>query len=602
MAVHMKKNGLKFKFVLSICGIIFFLLILGNLMIIAFQNQVMQSVIGYFQKHMDQIINDNKKEKIEFLDNNIKWNANVFCQSISSHVFNYSLDNIEKSLKNFMKYPDIRAVKISEMDETVLAFALKNSDNVVVDLSASSTSTLDYDFTNFVLYETKIIYDDQQYGQVYFYYSHKEINKQIAILKKEANKRIRQTIDYVNSSFNRAIYYQVIGCFFVVLLLIFFIIICVNILIIKPLKKITHIAQELSQFDISINVDTTRQDEIGFLYDSINKMILSFRSIMLEIQSKCSLLSQTSENLVNISSNLYENSKGIHHDSEKIANDAVEMRSNISMIANASNIMNDNTNNVHKSIDNMNENIVTVAAATEEMSQSMHTIRTSAQKGKDITINAVKLAKNTEKLVESLTLGAKEIGSVTNFIKRIAHKTDTLSINANIIASGAHIQSDNGFEPIAKEIRRFSMQSKDSADNITIQINSIKQISFDVIQFINNFNRMVQDINNSAEEIFMSIDQQNIASQEIASNAAQANASTREIQCAISHLDSNSEDVSHLTSIINNSSNDITKNIQSIGLKISDNYSISQNILCAAQEVKNFSIGFQKVISKFKLK
>jgi len=37
-------------------------------------------------------------------------------------------------------------------------------------------------------------------------------------------------------------------------------------------------------------------------------------------------------------------------------------------------------------------------------------------------------------------------------------------------------------------------------------------------------------------------------------------------------------------------------------LKISDNYSISQKIHSAAQEVKDFSVGFQEIVSKFKLK
>jgi len=598
----MKKNGLKIKFVLSICGIILFLLILGNLLIIAFQNQMMQSVINYFQKHMDQMISDRKKEKIEHLQHNVKWNADIFCRSLSSHVFNYNMKDIEKSLKSFMEYPEIRAVKVFEVDDTVLAMALKKTDNIVVALIPSNQTPTDFDFSNLALYKTNIMYDNQKFGQIIFYYSYNEINNQIAALKKNANEKITQTIDNANYSFNRARYYQIIGSMFVVLLLIFCIIICLNMLIIKPLQKVTRIAQELSQFDISINVDTNREDEIGFLFDSINKMILSFRNIMLEIQSKCSLLSQTSENLVNISSNLYENSKEIHDDSEMIASDAVEMRSNISKIAKASDIMNTNIIQVHSKIDNLNENIVTVAAATEEMSQSMHTIRTSAQKGKDITISAVQITQNTEKLIESLAQGTREIGSVTSFIKRIAHKTDTLSINANIIASGTNIQSGNSFEPIAREIRRFSMQSKESADNITIQIDSMKQISFDVIQFINNFNRMIQNINESAEEIFMSIDQQNIASQEIASNAAQANVSTRDIKLAISHLDTSSEDVNHLTSIINDSSNAITQNIQRIGLKISDNYSISQKIHSAAQEVKDFSVGFQEIVSKFKLK
>jgi len=597
MAVTMRQNGLKIKFVLFTCVIILFLLIIENFITNAFQNRLLQSVVTYFQNHIDQMINEREIETKEKLNSIVKWNADFFTKTVSGYINNYAHRDIQNALKSFMDYPEIRAVQITEPDNSILASVWKNKDNLVFDVFPQNMKK-----EGLIVYKTDIVSTlELSLGEIIFYYSHEEINKSIAAIKKKTDEQTRQAINYINSRFRQAKYYQIIGAIFILLLLMVCIIVCLKILILKPLANITHIASELSKFDISFKVASDRQDEVGFLYESLDKMIFAFREVMLDIQSKCSLLSKTSDNLVRIASDLSGNSEEIHYDAEEIADAAVEMNANISAIANASDTMNNHTINVHSAIEHMNNNVNTVASATEEMHQTLSQIKLHAQKGKDITVTAVQMTKNTEKLIESLSKVGKEIGQVTKFIKQIAHKIDTLAINASISASKVNAVADSGFEAIAKEIKRFSIQSKESADSISIQIDAMKEISFDVIQFINNLATMIQDINISAKEIFMSIDQQSLASQEIASSAVQAHAVTREIKDNMSHLASSSDDVNQRTSIIAQSSNVVTQNIQRVGLKISDNNSISQNILKAANELTIFSDEFQQIVSQFKL-
>lgn len=597
MRILITKKGLKLKFVISTCVIMFFLLIIGNFIIITFQDTMFQSVVNFFHNQMDQMISERKIVEVKKLDKNVKWNADIFTRSIATYVNNYALEDIKHSLKGFMSYPEMRAVIIYETDGSTLSNAWKNKNTIVFDPLPEN-----YNLDHLIIYKTTMIsIYDEKLGSISFYYTYDEIDKTIAAIKNKTHEKTRKTIDHINKNFSKAKVYIVIGSIGTVLLLILSIIVCLDRLIIKPLKDITHIAGELSTFDISFNIDTKRQDEIGLLYDAIDKMIIAFRDIMLNIQSKCHFLSQISDNLVFIASTLSENSKELHLDSEKISSAAVDMNANIAMIADTSKTMNTNASLVQLAIENMNNNINTVASATEEMSQSMNQVRTNAQKGKDITITAVQMMKKTENLIESLTNVASKVVKVTHLIKRIAHKTDILAINASISASEINNQSNNSFVAIAAEIKRFSLQSRDSANTIAIQIETMTQSFIEVVDFMNNINGMTNDISDSSEDIFMSVDQQSAASQEIASNAVQANSFTKEIEKKMSNLTTHSEDVSQHASIIAKRSNGITKNIQGIDSKISNNYSISKEIKQSAEEIKAFSAGFKEIVSEFKL-
>lgn len=593
----LSKNGLKPKFVLSTCVIMLCLLIVGNLIIITFQDNMLKSVVNFFQNQIDQMINERRIVELKNLDKNVKWNADIFTRSIATYVNNYALEDIQHSLKGFMGYPEMRVVSIYETDGSVLFNAWKKESTIVYEALPDH-----YHLDNLIVYQTTMIsIYDEKLGSISFYYSYNEINKTIASIKKVAHEKTRKTIQNINNSFQKAKVYIVMGSIWAVFLLIISIIICLDRLIIKPLQNITHIAGELSTLDISFNINTKRQDEIGLLYNAIDKMIIAFRDMMLDIQSKCSLLSQTSDNLVNIASTLSGNSKKLHLDSENISTAAVDMNANIAMIADASKTMNHNTTLVQSAIENMNNNINTVASATEEMSQSMNMVRTNAQKGKDITVTAVQMMKKTEDLISSLTNVTKEIENITQLIKRIAHKTDMLAINASISASETGTQSNNGFVAIATEIKRFSLQSRESANTISIRIETMKQIFEDVVNFINNINHMIKEINVSSEDIFISVNQQSVASQEIASNAVQANSFTKEIKKEMLTLATNSEDVNQRASIIAERSNGITQNIQGIDSRISNNYLISKEIHKSAEDINDFSIGFKEIISEFKL-
>jgi len=592
----MNRNSLKVQFVLVICGITFCLLTLGNILIISSQKSILNSVINIFQNQIDQMISERNDAEKKILNKNVKWNADIFCKSIATYVYDYAIEDVNKALQSFISYPEMHAIKINENDNSLIASVYKESDNIFSDDLSSTFNDSDY-----IVYNNKMSFDkNTDLGTISFYYSYNEIDKKMDEIKKIALNKTKKTIDEIHKSTNKKMYYQLAGSIFILLLLIVLITISMNILIIKPINHITHIAENLSNLDISFNVNSNRKDEIGFLFYAIDKIIQSFRKIIFEMQLKCNHLSQTSINLVEIASSLSKNSKEINHETEKVTSSAIDMNSDISMIASSAEQMKNNTYEVQSTIENMSNNIDVVANSVEDMSVSMNQIRNNAQQGKDVTINAVKKAESAEILINSLTKVAMEIGDVIKMIKQLGHKIDTLAINAGIEAA-SHKSSGKGFEVISKEIKRFATQSKKSAEKIAVRIKTVKEIADDVVIFVNNITDIIQNISVSVDQIFNSIDQQSFAAQQIASNAVEANTFTQVMKQNMSDLSINSKDVERRASNIVNCSDEVTNNIQRISSNISDNYSITKDIKVSAQEINNFIYEFKEIVSKFKI-
>ena len=593
----MSRKSLKFKFIISICGIVFSLLIIGNIMIITFQNSILNIVIIMFQNQIEKMINNRKNADIESLNKNIIRSANIFSKSISNDINNYAFEDINNSLKNFINFSEMQAIKICENDNSLMVTAYKTPDIKISDHLPS-----DYNLKNYIVYKNNVLFEDEIIATIWFYYSDQKIIELIKSIKNEENNILHKTINNIRRKINKIIYYQIVGIFIVILLLIICIIVCLNILVLRPIDRITQIAEGLSNFDLSLfNVTIKRKDEIGFLYSSIEKMIQAFRSIILEIQLKSTLLTQTSDSLVSIASKLSKNSKKIKNEADNVASATVDMNSSISTIASETEQMNNNTKNTQASINNMSNNINVVANSIEEMVVSMNQIKNNAQQGKDVTTNALKMTKHAENLINTITAVAKDIGIVTKIIKQIAKKTDILAINTSIEASLLNEESGQGFRVISNEIKRFATQSKKFAEEISINIDNMKQISIDIIDFITNITEIVQKINISEEQIFLNIDQQNFAAQKIASNAVQSSFFAKNMKQNIYELTIGFNDVKGSTSTIADRSNDVTNNIQEISIKISDNYSITRDIHKAAEKINNYAFEFKDIVSTFKL-
>jgi methyl-accepting chemotaxis protein len=184
-----------------------------------------------------------------------------------------------------------------------------------------------------------------------------------------------------------------------------------------------------------------------------------------------------------------------------------------------------------------------------------------------------------------LGIAAKEIGQVTDVIKRIADKTNLLALNATIEAASAG-SAGKGFAVVAGEIKELANQSAKSADDIALRIESIQSGTSEAVTVISAVSEIIAKINRSVEVISSHVDQQTKASNEIASNVAQVNVGAKRVASAIGEVARGSKDMAR-------NAEEVAKN----SISAENTRQINQG----ADELARLASDLKKVLSQFKV-
>lgn len=166
---------------------------------------------------------------------------------------------------------------------------------------------------------------------------------------------------------------------------------------------------------------------------------------------------------------------------------------------------------------NVNKNIQTVASAVEEMSSSIEEISRSATRGASITQNAEIKALESQKIMDSLGISAKEIGKVIDVIKGIASQTNLLALNATIEAASAG-EAGKGFAVVANEVKELAKQSAIATEEIRQQVETIQNNTQQAIQVIEAIGHTILEISETNRTIAAAVEEQSVTTNEISEN------------------------------------------------------------------------------------
>lgn len=169
-----------------------------------------------------------------------------------------------------------------------------------------------------------------------------------------------------------------------------------------------------------------------------------------------------------------------------------------------------------------------VIALTESGQDAMES---SVQEIKILQVNAGKITQQTQVLETQ----AARIGTISNLVSEIAMQTNLLALNAAIEAVRAGDQG-KGFGVVAAEIRKLADQSKNSAHQINVlvqeiknSINSTTQVTVEGSQKIDQLMEVIQSASETFETVFTSINTVVLNSQQIAANIKQQDIAIQQI-------------------------------------------------------------------------
>ena len=252
--------------------------------------------------------------------------------------------------------------------------------------------------------------------------------------------------------------------FIMVIIIIIAVVLCIELIVIKPLKKIDKelgvIIDEINQDrgDLTKRININRKDEIGKVATNINVFIEKLQTIMQKITSNSKQLDKTVGNVVGKVNTANGSACDISAVMEELSATMEEVAATVKNI-------DENTAVANTKVDKMTIETGNVVDYSNEMNERAIKLQETAQANKDETTKMV------GSIIEELKNAMKEskkvekISQLTSDILSISSQTNLLALNASIEAARAG-EAGKGFAVVADEIRELAESSRNTANNI----------------------------------------------------------------------------------------------------------------------------------------
>ncbi|MGL1935462.1 MAG: methyl-accepting chemotaxis protein [Fibrobacterales bacterium] len=342
--------------------------------------------------------------------------------------------------------------------------------------------------------------------------------------------------------------------------------------IIKPIGQVQQMMRKVSQGDFTISLEHNRTDEFGALLNTINVMIDKVGSVLRNFHETVDVLRGSSGSIAGVASELTENSEKLLQESDSALSRTENAQQNIESISGA--------------IQELNANTDTIASAVDEMSSTISNVSQSCQHELAIAKEAGIQAKESQTVMEGLTISAAEIGKVIEVISAIARQTNLLALNATIEAASAG-ESGKGFAVVANEVKELATQTSDATEEIRKLINGMQKSTKATNLSISKVTEIIEELNQMSQSISLAVEEQSGTSNEIARSVA--NTSTT--------VDTISSDVGQVTNHIN----ETTESVHEIKRALQETVGDVEGLNGESEELSKISRELNKEVLHFRV-
>jgi methyl-accepting chemotaxis protein len=235
----------------------------------------------------------------------------------------------------------------------------------------------------------------------------------------------------------------------------------------NPVRQVSLALQRIAEGDLTLNnLQVSNRDEIGQLVNSLNKMSLNLRTLLLQIQGASIHVAASSEQLL--------------ASSEKNAKAAEHVTLSVQIVAAGSENQMQSATETSVAMEEMTMGALRIAQSTAEVSELAIETSRQAEAGNSTMQAFVGIMNNISDSVRRsgeemhrLEGHSHEIGSITKLIGDIAKQTVMLALNAAIESARAG-EHGRGFAVVSQEVRKLAEQSNVAVKQITDIINKIQ--------------------------------------------------------------------------------------------------------------------------------
>ena len=264
--------------------------------------------------------------------------------------------------------------------------------------------------------------------------------------------------------------------------------------VLEPLRQAVAVADRVAQGDLSVRIDTGRQDEIGDVQRSLARMTDALRSLVGEVR-------HSADSISTASSEIATGNQDLSQRTEATASNLQETASSVSQL----------TQTVAQSTE--------AAAQANQMASSAAAV---AQRGGEVVRQVVHT-------MGEINASSKKIADIIGVIDGIAFQTNILALNAAVEAARAGEQG-RGFAVVAGEVRSLAQRSAEAAREIKSLIGS----SVDKVE---SGAQLVHSAGSTMDEIVASVQRVSDIIGEITAAAGEQNGGIRQVNQAVTQLD-----------------------------------------------------------------
>lgn len=355
----------------------------------------------------------------------------------------------------------------------------------------------------------------------------------------------------------------------------------------NPILKAVKMADKIAKGNLAVDdLEIDRNDEIGMLASSLNKM----KENLDEILSK----------VTNIAENLSASSEELSASGEEVATAATQVGQSIQQVASGAEEQSAQVEETTSKIDELIDQIENVTLMSRDMEEQADKVMNNIDDGNDSIENSVEQIENvrgnTKEVAGTINnLGdlSNKIGEIVELINNIAAQTNLLALNAAIEAARAG-EAGRGFSVVADEIRQLAEESEDATNqigglvreiqsgvgNAVTRMDATEEVVNGSVSAIRNTGKSFEEINSAAIRLRDLIENINDRSEKVSSNGKDVEATIKEIASVSEEAASNAEEVAAASE---------------------EQSASTEEIVSASEDLTRMAVELTEVINKFNL-